>query len=70
MKKIHSALVLHEGWEMDNELWVLENDDGSRELRTTNHGGERKTNIQYIDEKIQEAERSIDELKEAKALVG
>ena len=35
LKVISEFLILHEGWEMDNQGWVLE--DGS--LRATNHGG-------------------------------
>ena len=37
-KKIHTATILHEGWEMDNKMWVMEDENGSRTSLTTNHG--------------------------------
>jgi hypothetical protein len=33
------ALVLHVGWEMDNEVCAVEMNDGSRVLVGTSHGG-------------------------------
>ena len=36
---IHEALILYEGWEMDNRGWIVEMEDGSILGFTTNHGG-------------------------------
>lgn len=67
---IATAVVLHEGWEMDNEAWVVEDeDDGSRMLWTTNHGSVCPMSIGEVEEHIKEAEESISQLKKLKALI-
>ena len=68
MKKIYEAVVLHEGWEMDNLLWVVENDDGRRELRTTSHGSEYIMDTKEIMEKIAETKKSLAGLIEAQRI--
>lgn len=35
---IHKCKVLHDGWEMDNDLWVVQSESGPPVLMTTNHG--------------------------------
>ena len=69
MKKIDEAVVLHKGWEMDNLAWVIENTDGTKELRTTSHGGEYTMGIDELDDKIAETQKSLDGLKRLKELV-
>jgi hypothetical protein len=69
MKKVGEAVVLHEGWEMDNRAWVIEDEFGTRELRTTSHGGECVMTMNELDEKIMETEKSLNGLKMIKALV-
>lgn len=62
MKKVLTATVMHVVWEMDNEAWLIENADGSRELRTTSHGGEYEMRLSELDEKIEETRNSLDSL--------
>ncbi len=69
MKKIDDAVVLHKGWEMDNLAWVIENTDGTKELRTTSHGAEYTMGIDELDDKIAETQKSLDGLKRLKELV-
>ena len=69
LKRIHTATILHEGWEMDNEMWVLESHNGLRSAYTTNHGSECGMTINDIDDAIKEAQDSIDGLAKAKELL-
>lgn len=39
-KIIFNCTVLHEGWEMDNQAWVIELSSGEKQIMTTNHGRE------------------------------
>jgi len=66
---IATAVVLHEGWEMDNEAWVVEDENGARELWTTNHGSPCPMTIADVDDHIKESEESITQLKNLKALI-
>ena len=68
-KKIHTATILHEGWEMDNEMWVMEDKNGSRTSFTTNHGCECRMSISDINDAIKDAQDSIDGLEKAKELL-
>jgi len=70
IEKIFETRVLHDGWELDNSLWVIEGGGGKRELRTTNHGGECEMSARELDEKIEETKLSYDGLLEAKRLAG
>lgn len=69
MKKIHECRLLHDGWEMDNELWVVEMPNGSREVRATCHGDECVINIDRLDAKTKETRTSLEGLIKAKELV-
>jgi hypothetical protein len=69
LTKIHTARVLHDGWEMDNELWIMESKEGVRSVHTTSHGSEYVTDVSEIDDAIEEAQDSIDGLKKAKELL-
>ena len=55
-------LILFEGWESDNAAWILP--DGR--VIHTNHGNFYEVDWSFIDEKIQEAERSLAGLQRAK----
>ena len=68
MKIIHKCRVLHDGWELDNSLWVVENEDGSREIQTTNHGMKCGVDREELDHKIKETQESLDGLIAAKKL--
>lgn len=46
--------VLHEGWEMDNDAWVVELKDGSRTLVSTSHGGTYVTQADFFEDKVAE----------------
>ncbi len=62
MKKIKSATVLHEGWEMDNEAWIEQDLNGKLHLMSTNHGRECVMTIEELDLKIKETEDSLKQL--------
>lgn len=69
MALIHSATVLHSGWESDNELWVIEK-AGIRHLLTTSHGEDCTMKKEELLDKIEETRRSLDALKKAAQLMG
>ena len=68
-KKIHTATILHEGWEMDNKMWVMEDENGSRTSHTTNHGCLCRMSINDINDAIKKAQDSIGGLEKAKELL-
>jgi hypothetical protein len=68
MKKIYEAVVMHVGWEMDNAAWIIENEDGTREIRTTSYGGEYSMKMSELEEKIKETAASLDGLMRLKEL--
>lgn len=68
-KEIFRFKVLHAGWELDNEGWIIENEDGRRELRTTSHTNECEMPVRELEEKIIETQESLDELLKAKTLM-
>lgn len=69
LKEIHKAVVLHEGWEMDNEMWVMEDSKGKRFAFTTSHGGRCKMSMTSIEDHIKETKLSLDGLEKAKKLL-
>jgi hypothetical protein len=70
MKTIHDFRVLHDGWEMDNRAWIMEDDNGERILYTTNHGVLCKMTNKELLAKIRETENSLADLKTAAKLMG
>jgi hypothetical protein len=68
-KIIHWFRILHEGWESDNEGWVVEYPNGKRELLTTNHGEKCVMSKDELKDKIKETRRSLNGLLEAEKLV-
>ncbi len=70
MKKIYECRVLHDGWELDNKCWVIENEEsGSRQIRTTKHGCECEMSKKVLDEKIKETRMSLHGLLKVKELI-
>jgi len=61
-KILHTATILHSGWEMDNEGWVvlLKNED--IKFLTTDHGSVSWWSIEEIEEKIEETSKSLKSL--------
>lgn len=55
---LHTARVLHSDWEMDNEAWVVEFEDGARAVLTTSHGGLYVAKRQEFEDKLRETEES------------
>lgn len=62
VKIIAKATVLHIGWEMDNECWLVEMSDGKLELFTTNHGGFYHMCDEDLQDAIREAQDSYNGL--------
>jgi hypothetical protein len=57
-KVLHTAKVLHESWEMDNEAWAVEFEDGTRAVLTTSHGGLYVADRAEFEDKLRETEES------------
>ena len=55
------ATVLHIGWEMDNEAFVVVMRDGERVLLTTSHGGIYEAEPEYLSAKVADYKRASDE---------
>lgn len=64
-KMIFEFPVLWEGWECDSTAWVMEEADGTRWLKMTNHGGQLRCEPAAIHERIAEYERVIAESRKA-----
>ena len=58
-------VILHEGWELDNKGWF----DADGKGWTTNHTGLRPLTIEYVQEKINEAEASLAGLIKARDML-
>lgn len=65
---IFTATVMHNGWEMDNEAWLVEMEDGKKLLLNTNHGGVYELAIADLREKIAETEKSAESLRQLAAM--
>lgn len=61
--------ILHSGWELDNIGWIIEHEDGHRELRTTSRTTECEMTAQALEKKIAETQRSLNGLLKAKVLM-
>jgi len=68
MKPLFTAVVMHVGWECDNEAWVIENEQGDLEVKTTSHGGVYTMSMNELDEKIKETKESLDGLLKLKEI--
>lgn len=64
-KVIHTATLLYSGWEMDNEGWIVELEDGTRAALTTSHGGVYPWTRQEAEEKLAETEASAASIRKA-----
>ena len=62
-KVLHTAKVLHDGWEMDNEAWVVEFEDGTRAVLTTSHGCLYVADRAEFEHKLRETEESADSIR-------
>lgn len=61
---ISQATVLHCGWDLDNDAWSVEFDDGTKGIIFTNHGGFYISTPQEINEYIKETQESVEQLKQ------
>ncbi len=62
-----TATIMHTGWELDNEAWLVELDDGRKVALTTNHGGVCEMDIDEISEKYQETLSSAESINKLMA---
>ena len=71
MKTLASAIMLHEGWEMDNEAWVKEDAKGNRHFCWTNHGSVPEiAGEDILDEFIKSTRESLGQLEKLKEILG
>ena len=68
-KVLHTAKVLHDGWEMDNEAWAVEFEDGSRAVFWTSHGGLYVAERSEFEDKLRETEGSAASIRTLLALM-
>lgn len=64
-----TAVVLHDGWEMDNEAWCVEFEDGTRGLMTTSHGWPYILDSDDFEDKLKETEESAASIRKLIGLV-
>lgn len=62
---VHTATILKEGWEMDNEGWVVELEDGSLAAYTTSHGGVYEWTLDEAVSSLEETEASAASIRRA-----
>jgi hypothetical protein len=60
---LYKATIMHTGWESDNEAWLVELEDGSRVVLTTNHGSVVEMSLDYVNKKLQETTNSIGSIR-------
>jgi len=66
---VHESRVLHDGWEMDNRVWVTGNEVNGFTAMTTNHGSECEMDLEEIDLKIEETKASLEGLEAVRKLI-
>lgn len=70
-KVLHKAIILHSGWEMDNEGWIVELEDGTIKGLTTSHGCSIcEWSIDDINSHILMTEESLTSLRKASTILG
>ena len=57
---LHTATIMHEGWESDNRAWLVELEDGRNVVLTTNHGSIVEMEFGYIKNKYLKTCRSAE----------
>ena len=58
-KVLHTAKILHDGWESDNKAWAVELEDGTRMVFTSCHGNLCIPDRAEIEDKLRETEESL-----------
>lgn len=62
---LHTAPVLHAGWEMDNEAWIVEMEDGQVLALTTSHGSLCEWTKAEAEQALKDTESSAAALRRA-----
>lgn len=68
-KVLHTAQVLYDGWETDNEAWVVEFEDGTRAVLTTSHGALYVADRAEFENKLRETEESAASIRTLLGLI-
>lgn len=61
---LHTATLLHAGWEMDNHAWVVELDSNRIAVFTTSHGSLYEADRREFEEKLRETEESVSSIRQ------
>ncbi len=69
-KVLHKAIILHSGWEMDNEGWIVELEDGTIKGLTTSHGCICEWSIYDVVSVCEFTEESLTSLRKASTILG
>lgn len=67
-RTLHTFVIFHEGWELDNAGWVVELEDGARRIVWTSHGGYVIADIQKLSELTAKLEWCLDNMRQAASL--
>ena len=59
---VSQATRLRKGWELDNEVWMVQMDDDSMCMLSTNHGGLTDYSIEELQEAVAETLNSLKSL--------
>lgn len=60
---LKEATVLYRGWEMDNEGWLVQTDDGRILAVTTSHGQLCEWKVEQVADALASTEKSVSDLK-------
>ena len=67
-KVLHTATILHNGWEMDNKAWIVEMESGEVVALTTSHGGLYRWTRDEAEKKLAETEKCAASVRTALAM--
>lgn len=62
------AIVLHDGWDMDNTAWAVKFEDGTHAILMTSHGDLYAAHRSELEEKLRETEQSAEAIRALLAL--
>lgn len=66
---IHHFTIMHKGWEMDNDGWIVKDHSGKLRFLTTSHGRHYFSDLGEIEHIISQAQEAIDGAIKAKAFI-
>lgn len=68
IRVLHTAVILFDGWELDNRAWIVEMEDGSIAALTTAHSGLVRWTRDAAEQTLIESEKSAESIRQALAM--